>query len=152
MYAGARPTSNRNLSAVANGAPAYSVAEVSRHAPRSGRFPHRLNFYERPPTEEITVEQFEEWAIDRLRCRSSACPIVAIPPLNTDASLRAVLADIESAQARNKSFEEIKVIVGERAKTYMPLSSDTARSVDVEAERKKDQYSHFVLRLAFCRS
>lgn len=63
-----------------------------------------------------------------------------------------MLADIESAQARNKSFEEIKVIVGERAKMYMPLSSDTARSVDVEAERKKDQYSHFVLRLAFCRS
>lgn len=63
-----------------------------------------------------------------------------------------MLADIESAQARNKGFEEIKQIVGDRAKTYMPLSSDTARSIDVESERKKDQYSHFVLRLAFCRS
>lgn len=62
------------------------------------------------------------------------------------------MADIESAQARNKTFEEIKAIVGDRAKQYMPLSSDSAKGVDIEAERKKDQYSHFVLRLAFCRS
>jgi DNA primase large subunit len=30
-------------------------------------YPHRLNFYETPPTAEITLEQFEQWAIDRLR-------------------------------------------------------------------------------------
>ena len=31
---------------------------------------HRLNFYTYPPTEEITLDQFEQWAIDRLRSLS----------------------------------------------------------------------------------
>jgi hypothetical protein len=30
-------------------------------------YPHRLNFYDIPPTAEITLEQFEQWAIDRLK-------------------------------------------------------------------------------------
>lgn len=30
-------------------------------------YPHRLNFYTIPPTAEITLEQFEQWAIDRIR-------------------------------------------------------------------------------------
>lgn len=30
-------------------------------------YPHRLNFYETAPTADITLEQFEQWAIDRLR-------------------------------------------------------------------------------------
>ena len=28
---------------------------------------HRLNFYTLPPTAEITLEEFEEWAINRLK-------------------------------------------------------------------------------------
>ena len=32
-------------------------------------YPHRLNFYSDPPTADITLEQFEQWAIDRLRGR-----------------------------------------------------------------------------------
>jgi hypothetical protein len=35
-------------------------------------YPHRLNFYEIPPTEEISLEDFEKWAIDRLRSEYSA--------------------------------------------------------------------------------
>ena len=30
-------------------------------------YPHRLNLYQIPPTTEITLEEFEQWAIDRLR-------------------------------------------------------------------------------------
>lgn len=30
-------------------------------------YPTRLNFYENPPTAEISLEDFEKWAIDRLR-------------------------------------------------------------------------------------
>lgn len=64
-----------------------------------------------------------------------------------------MLADIESAQARNRPFTEIKTIVEKRAQEYMELHSDkSGRAFNIEAERKKDQYSHFVLRLAFCRS
>lgn len=32
-------------------------------------YPHRLNFYEIPPTSEISLEDFEEWAIHRLRSK-----------------------------------------------------------------------------------
>jgi DNA primase large subunit len=30
-------------------------------------YAHRLNFYVLPPTAEITLEEFEEWAICRLK-------------------------------------------------------------------------------------
>ncbi|KDE04332.1 hypothetical protein MVLG_05212 [Microbotryum lychnidis-dioicae p1A1 Lamole] len=145
MYAGKRaPLSSRSLnnntknsgastssSSVAGGAGVVAVkGEVTRHSVRSAKYPHRLNFYERPPQEEITIEQFEEWAIDRLR----------------------LLANIEAAQARNKSHDDIRQLVLERSKAHLPLSGDSIKSADVEMERKKDLYSHFVLRLAFCRS
>lgn len=34
-------------------------------------YPHRLNLYDLPPTAEISLEQFEGWAIDRLRSNLS---------------------------------------------------------------------------------
>ena len=34
-------------------------------------YPHRLNIYQIPPTAEITLEEFETWAIDRLRSMRS---------------------------------------------------------------------------------
>lgn len=45
------------------------------------QYPHRLNFYERPPVEEITIEDFEVWAIDRLR-GASLSPSRGVHPLN----------------------------------------------------------------------
>lgn len=35
-------------------------------------YPHRLNFYTDAPTADITLEQFEQWAIDRLRGASTS--------------------------------------------------------------------------------
>ena len=46
---------------------------VDRHATGSSRptgvkrYPNRLNFYNKPPTLEVTIDEFEGWAIDRLR-------------------------------------------------------------------------------------
>ena len=34
---------------------------------------HRLNLYETPPTADITLEDFEKWAIDRLRSKYFVC-------------------------------------------------------------------------------
>ena len=42
-------------------------------------YPHGLNIYQTPPVEEITLEEFETWAIDRLRSRFSA---LYVPPLS----------------------------------------------------------------------
>ena len=58
----------------------HSRVEPKRRAivdPRKRQFPensfqqqeynHRLSFYRLPPTAEITLEEFEEWAINRLK-------------------------------------------------------------------------------------
>lgn len=91
---------------------------------------HRAHSYDRPPTDDVTLEEFETFAIDRLR----------------------VLAEIESAYVRNKSMEEVRTTTREQCKKYINLDSNTANLVDKDAQRRKDHLGHFVLRLAFCRS
>lgn len=147
--------------------------EVHLSSSRSTKYPHRLNLYERPPLDELTLEQFEVWAIDRLR-RALSPPLLptcsrprqsrrrraGVPPFAlyraaqlTHPHAHAVLADIESAQARNRPFKDVRDLVEKRAAGHLPLHAETsARTIDLDLERKKDLYSHFILRLAFCRS
>ncbi|CAL1704388.1 unnamed protein product [Somion occarium] len=94
------------------------------------KYSHRLNFYDRPPIDDITIEDFETCALDRLR----------------------VLAEIESSFVRNRSWEELKSVALTQSEKYLPVHASTAIAVDRDAERKKDHVGHFVLRLAFCRS
>ncbi|QOU22832.1 hypothetical protein BRETT_003018 [Brettanomyces bruxellensis] len=94
------------------------------------KYPHRLSFYRLPPTEEITLEEFETWAIDRLQ----------------------VLLEIESCLSRGKSFRETGAIVSTMLNKLLPLNTPNKESSSLFQERKKDHYSHFILRLAFCRS
>lgn len=49
----------------------FATAKFQEHT-----YPHRLNFYILPPTADITLEQFEQWAIDRLRGLSPPIPPV----------------------------------------------------------------------------
>ncbi|KAM5356442.1 hypothetical protein ACJ41O_003088 [Fusarium nematophilum] len=90
-------------------------------------YPHRLNFYTDPPTADITLEQFEQWAIDRLR----------------------VLAELEACSFRNKSPAETASYMKPILKKYLNLEANSSGSSKVFAERQKDHYSHFILRLAF---
>lgn len=39
---------------------------------KDAEYRSRLNFYVEPPTADITLEQFEQWAIDRLRGNKSS--------------------------------------------------------------------------------
>lgn len=131
----------------------------------SSAYPFRLNFYDAPPHLEITVEDFEQWAIDRMK----------------------VLGEIESRMARNFSYAELETSMRPVLDKYLPLGSNAsvlrAQQRDEEAgealstrsssvvdikngslakfkfdetneehRRLKDHYSHFILRLAFCRS
>ena len=86
--------------------------------------------YDRPPTEDITLEEFESCAIDRLY----------------------VLSEIESCYARNRPFEELKKITKLQCDKHIPLDHNSAITKDRDSQRKKDITGHFVLRLAFCRS
>jgi len=66
-----------------------------------------------------------------------------------------VLGEIESSLYRNKSQKDMEVSLKPLFEKYMPLNSNTAhgaRGAQVDYERQKDHYSHFILRLAFCRS
>ena len=127
----------------------------SDSSPVSTSYPYRLNYYSDPPQFEITLDQFEQWAIDRMK----------------------VLGEIESRLARNQSLQELETSLKPLINKYLPLTtnSTSARiqqqtgtrsslSVDIknkkfkydenneEHRRLKDHYSHFILRLAFCRS
>ncbi|KAI5853498.1 eukaryotic and archaeal DNA primase, large subunit-domain-containing protein [Tricharina praecox] len=93
-------------------------------------YPHRLNFYTSPPTAEVTLDQFEQWAIDRLR----------------------VLEEIETSLYRNKSPDELKITLAALLKKYLHLDSNSSHSTQLHEQRQKDHYSHFILRLAFARS
>lgn len=52
---------------------------VSQYEPE--HYPYRLNHYKTPPTAEIELEKFEQWAIDRLRSRWQVI-IIATADLN----------------------------------------------------------------------
>lgn len=84
--------------------------------------------YDHPPLFDVTVDEFETTAIERLR----------------------VLAEIESSLARNRTWEELKAITYTQYMKYVPLHTSTF--ADAEEERRKDHLGHYVLRLAFCRS
>ncbi|KAI9675112.1 MAG: hypothetical protein M1817_001520 [Caeruleum heppii] len=94
---------------------------------KTSEYPHRLNFYTVPPTAEITLEQFEQWAIDRLR----------------------ILTEIESCSFRQRSPAETAGHIKPLLDKYLPLSSNSSHSSNLKIERQKDHYSHFILRLAF---
>jgi len=93
-------------------------------------YPHRLNFYTTPPTAEITLDQFEQWAINRLR----------------------VLGEIENSLSRNKTPDELKTTLQGLLKKDLHLESNSTNSSQLHEQRQKDHYSHFILRLAFARS
>ena len=92
-------------------------------------FSQTLCSYDKPPLFDVTLEQFETWALARLR----------------------ILAEIESAQARNRSWDEVKASTKLLCKKYLPLNSNTHGDADLGSQRRQDHVGHFVLRLAFCR-
>lgn len=99
-----------------------AALEVEKHT----KYPYRLNMYAEPPTEEITLEQFEQWAIDRMQVLDKLDSLGSRPKGEIERDMRLVL------------------------QKHLPLSLSNKRSS--EEERRKDHYSHFILRLAFCRS
>ena len=60
-----------------------------------------------------------------------------------------MLAELEACSFRNKSSDETSDYMRPILEKYMPLSQNSARSPAMHEERKKDHYSHYILRLAF---
>jgi len=95
----------------------------------SERFPARLNSYSSCAVPEISLEQFENYALDRLR----------------------VLKAIETAKARNKKEDEFRAYMKQIEEKYLPLHSNSSK-VNIDDEREKDVISHFILKLAYSRT
>ena len=91
------------------------------------KYDHRMNFYTIPPTEDIALEDFEEWGIARLK----------------------VLAELEACHFRNRSPAETEEYMRPVLEKWLRLESNQSKSHDVQMQRKKDHYSHWTLRLAF---
>ncbi|XP_064020177.1 DNA primase large subunit [Pogoniulus pusillus] len=92
-------------------------------------YPHSLQFYLEPPTENISLVEFESFAIDRLKL------------------LKAV-ENLGVSYARgNESYKtKLETELRKLKFPYRALAED-----DYEA-RRKDHISHFILRLAYCQS
>ncbi|KAK0719854.1 putative DNA primase large subunit [Lasiosphaeris hirsuta] len=105
----------------------YRKKQFADPSYKETQYPHSLSFYAAPPTADITLEQFEQWAIDRLH----------------------VLAELEACSFRNKSSAETALHMKPLLDKYLPLDTNSSSS-QVFAQRQKDHYSHFILRLAFC--
>ncbi|KAH6669180.1 eukaryotic and archaeal DNA primase [Plectosphaerella plurivora] len=105
----------------------YRKKQFAEAAYKDQQYPSRLNFYIDPPTADITLEQFEQWAIDRLR----------------------VLAELEACSFRNKTPAETAAHMKPLLEKYLPLDTNASHSPHAAAQRQKDHYSHFILRLAF---
>uniref|UniRef100_G3UQS1 Uncharacterized protein n=1 Tax=Meleagris gallopavo TaxID=9103 RepID=G3UQS1_MELGA len=92
-------------------------------------YPHSLQFYQEPPTENISLVEFESFAVDRLRLLK----VVENLGVSYVKSGDAYKTKLE-AELRKLKFP------------YRALAED-----DYDA-RRKDHISHFILRLAYCQS
>ncbi|OLY82721.1 DNA primase large subunit [Smittium mucronatum] len=94
-------------------------------------YPSRLSLYDQPPDLEVSIEEFENFALDRLK----------------------VLKEVELAAIRGPTVEASQKKIIEVANKYFPLSSRKLKNYgDLMNERRKDHVSHFILRLSFSRT
>lgn len=101
-------------------------------------YPHNVMMYNLPPTQDITLQTFEDYAIERVN-------LLRIFEQATSKNLR-VLSEEWKAEIK----EEMKQA---GMKSYLRLIDGHSGSsaLDYEA-RRRDHISHFILRLAYCRS
>jgi DNA primase large subunit len=94
------------------------------------KYTHHLSLYRVAPNDEVSLEEFELFAVDRLRA----------------------LKCIETAKIRfPKRGEEYTKLLRAATKENIPLSTD-GMIEELYDQRRKDHISHFILRLAYCKS
>lgn len=67
MFKHKKPKYNRFAAAAGRYQQIYVDNETSNASLLQSEYPHRLNFYLKPPPAEISIEEFEQFALDRLQ-------------------------------------------------------------------------------------
>eukprot|EP00007_Cunea_sp_BSH-02190019_P004550 CAMPEP_0174242770 /NCGR_PEP_ID=MMETSP0417-20130205/29106_1 /TAXON_ID=242541 /ORGANISM="Mayorella sp, Strain BSH-02190019" /LENGTH=520 /DNA_ID=CAMNT_0015322197 /DNA_START=90 /DNA_END=1652 /DNA_ORIENTATION=- len=96
-------------------------ASSSSASASAGKKGTTLSMYDVPPTEEIKLDEFESFALDRLR----------------------VLKELSAVRVRGISKADTDARIREVTNKYLPLLT--------QEDLRKDNISHHVLRLAYCR-
>ncbi|XP_028034027.1 DNA primase large subunit-like [Bombyx mandarina] len=122
----------------------FKVKRKSTKTPATGNqfelYPHDLQLYKIPPVENITLQEFETLALERvnlLRTLSTATTLRGLR-LNSEEFVEFVLNDLRT----------------QGLKYYAKLCEKSgcgSTKADFEA-RRKDHIAHFILRLAYCRT
>jgi hypothetical protein len=88
----------------------------------------RINIYDTPPNSLISLEEFEQFALDRMR----------------------VLKAIDQGKARGLKPDELKEVIEKSCRQYLPMRDrDPAEFAE---DKRKDHISHFILRMAYSRT
>ncbi|KAJ2341905.1 DNA primase subunit pri2, partial [Coemansia sp. RSA 2618] len=113
-------------------APKREGADAGPEVVRHSRYPTRLTMYDTAPSLEVSIEEFETFALDRLQ----------------------VLRAIEDAQLRAKGDDDMRKRISAALDKHLPLHTNRSRQPirQLMSERRKDHVSHFILRLAFSRT
>ena len=98
---------------------------VARAAAPSQRV--TVSLYEKPPREEMTLEEFEVFAVDRLK----------------------VLRTIDALRQKGFKPKELEAELAPVVRELLPLA---AAGPQAPSDARKDSVSHFILRLAYSRS
>ncbi|XP_043543379.1 DNA primase large subunit [Chiloscyllium plagiosum] len=113
--------------------------EFSRARPRRQRcsplaevYPFPIQFYEQPPTENVSLQDFENFAVERLKL------LKCIETLG--------VSYVRASESYNKKLE------AEFRKLRFPYRVSSEEKLDEYEIRRKDHISHFILRLAYCQS
>lgn len=101
-------------------------------------YPHNVMLYHLPPTQDITLQTFEDLAVERVN-------LLRIFEQATAKNLRVLSEDWKN---------EIKLEMQTAGmRSYLRLlGGHSSTSVEDLQARRKDYISHFILRLAYCRS
>lgn len=101
-------------------------------------YPHNVMMYHLPPTQDITLQTFEEYAIERVN-------LLRIFEQASAKNLR-ILSDDWKQEIKNE-------MTAAGMKSYLRLIGGHSQTTSEDLlARKRDYISHFILRLAYCRS
>ncbi|KAK2575469.1 hypothetical protein KPH14_011200 [Odynerus spinipes] len=102
-------------------------------------YPHDLQVYDVPPVGEISLIEFQELSLDRLK----------VLRLVEGISLR---SDLKTLEARKESLRDSLKKDGLKYYANLIYGAGCKSSLEVDLQaRRKDCISHFILRLAYCK-